>query len=125
MPQNSSKSRTHSSRSKPRVLLTGAAGFIGSCFLWKLNSLGMDDAIIVDVLDKSEKWKNLLGKRFDDYLGHAALLELIAQGKLNRRINAVVHLGACSSTTETDSHETMVVGCGANTLQTGSNTISM
>lgn len=92
---------------RPRVLLTGGAGFIGSCFLWKLNSLGIGDAIVVDALDKSEKWKNLLGKRFEDYISHTALLELIAQGKLNRSIDAVVHLGACSSTTETDSNYLM------------------
>lgn len=93
--------------SKPRVLLTGGAGFIGSCMLWKLNSLGIDDTLVVDALDQTEKWKNLLGKRFDDYLAHTSLLELIGQGKLNRSVDAVIHLGACSSTTETDSNYLM------------------
>ncbi len=94
-------------RSKPRVLLTGGAGFIGSCFLWKLNSLGIEDVIVVDALDTTEKWKNLTGKRFEDYLDRAALLENLRQGKLNHAIDVIVHLGACSSTTETDANYLM------------------
>jgi len=50
------------------IILTGGAGFIGSCFLWKLNQEGIDDILVVDDLDSSEKWKNLVGKKFKDYL---------------------------------------------------------
>ncbi|MFA6914048.1 MAG: NAD-dependent epimerase/dehydratase family protein, partial [Endomicrobiia bacterium] len=38
------------------IILTGGAGFIGSCFLWKLNQEGIDDILVVDHLDNSEKW---------------------------------------------------------------------
>ena len=96
-----------SKRSKPAILLTGGAGFIGSCFLWKLNKLGIDNVIVVDALDTSEKWKNLSGKRFEDYLDRTTLLEAIRRKALDRKIDAVVHLGACSSTTETDANYLM------------------
>ncbi len=75
--------------------------------MWKLNSLGIEDVIVADALDKTEKWKNLTGKRFEDYLDRAALLEAILQGKLNNTIDVIVHLGACSSTTETDANYLM------------------
>lgn len=85
-----------------KILLTGGAGFIGSCLLWKLNAEGIDDILVVDHLGSSEKWKNLLGKRFDDYLDRATLLEYLAAGKLKNKIDCIIHLGACTSTTETD-----------------------
>ena len=50
------------------IILTGGAGFIGSCFLWKLNQEGINDVLVVDHLDDSEKWKNLIGKKYKDYM---------------------------------------------------------
>jgi len=50
------------------IILTGGAGFIGSVLLATLNEEGYDDILIVDSLDSSEKWKNLAGKRFKDYI---------------------------------------------------------
>ena len=50
------------------IILTGGAGFIGSCFLRKLNEEGIDDIIVVDQLDETDKWKNLQGKKFKDYM---------------------------------------------------------
>ena len=41
------------------IILTGGAGFIGSCFLWKLNKEGISDIIVVDDLNCTDKWKNL------------------------------------------------------------------
>ena len=80
------------------IILTGGAGFIGSCFLWKLNSQGIKDIIVVDELDESEKWKNLVGKRFIDYIQKDEFLRLIAEDRLPVPTK-VIHMGACSSTT--------------------------
>ena len=81
-------------------IVTGGAGFIGSCFLSKLNSAGIDDILVVDNLGTSEKWKNLRGKRFTDYVHKKDFLEQIEKGSFFKKIDAIVHLGACSSTTE-------------------------
>lgn len=83
------------------IVLTGGAGFIGSCFLEKLNAEGLSDIIVVDHLDASEKWKNLLGKQFADYIQKDDFLRLIQEHKMPRP-KKVVHMGACSSTQLTD-----------------------
>jgi len=83
------------------IILTGGAGFIGSCFLWKLNEAGIDDIIVVDHLDDSEKWKNLIGKRFRDYVQKDDFLRMVEEHKLPKPA-CVIHMGACSSTTLTD-----------------------
>jgi ADP-L-glycero-D-manno-heptose 6-epimerase len=84
------------------VVVTGGAGFIGSCFLWKLNQQGIDSIYVVDELGTSEKWKNLVGKRFKDYIDKDDFLHDLASGVFDDSIDAIVHLGACSATTETD-----------------------
>jgi ADP-L-glycero-D-manno-heptose 6-epimerase len=83
------------------VLVTGAAGLIGSAVVWALNARGHDRIIAVDRLDRSEKWRNLVPLRFDDYLEADTLGDKIVRGLLND-VETVIHLGACSSTTETD-----------------------
>ncbi len=86
------------------VILTGGAGFIGSAFLWKLNQEGIDDVIVVDQLGESPKWKNLVGLRYKAYYHKEVFIELIQdEGFLeDSTIDAVIHMGACSSTTEMD-----------------------
>lgn len=79
------------------VLVTGGAGFIGSCVVRTLNDAGCDDIIIVDNIASSEKWKNLVNKRFRNYINKDEFLEQLPQIK---NIEKIVHLGACSSTTE-------------------------
>ena len=53
---------------KQMIVVTGGAGFIGSAVLWKLNTQGVDDIVVVDSLGTSDKWENLVGSRFADYL---------------------------------------------------------
>jgi len=83
------------------VLVTGAAGLIGSAVVWALNQRGHERIIAVDRLDTGDKWRNLVPLRFDDYLEADTLPQKIELGLLND-VQAIVHLGACSSTTETD-----------------------
>lgn len=81
------------------IVLTGGAGFIGSCFLSKLNDMGVEDVLVVDVMGCDEKWKNLRGKRFSDYLPKDMFLEYLERDGFSD-ISAIIHLGANSSTTE-------------------------
>jgi len=82
------------------IIVTGGAGFIGSAFIWKLNNEGIDDILIVDRLNTSEKWKNLVSRKFTDYIHKDAFLDILNGSQLSAR--AVVHMGACTSTTEED-----------------------
>ncbi|WP_147820072.1 ADP-glyceromanno-heptose 6-epimerase [Salidesulfovibrio onnuriiensis] len=83
-------------------IVTGGAGFIGSAMVWKLNQMGIDDILVVDNLAKSEKWKNLVNLRYEDYLHRDQFLKLILEGDDPFETEGVIHMGACSSTTELD-----------------------
>lgn len=83
------------------IIVTGAAGFIGRNLVESLNRKGEQDLILVDSLGREAKWRNLLGLRFEDILSPEALLEKIHQGRF-LDVRAILHMGACSSTTETD-----------------------
>ena len=83
-------------------ILTGGAGFIGSCFLAKLNAEGVDNVLVVDNLGMSEKWRNLQGKRFEDYLHKDQFRLLLEEDRMPKKVHGIIHLGACSSTTETN-----------------------
>jgi ADP-L-glycero-D-manno-heptose 6-epimerase len=83
-------------------IVTGGSGFIGSAFVSALNQRGIEDILVVDELATSSKWKNIRGKSFIDYLHKDDLLKAIVQETLPKAIKAIVHLGACSATTETD-----------------------
>jgi ADP-L-glycero-D-manno-heptose 6-epimerase len=84
------------------IVVTGGAGFIGSAFVWKLNQEGIDDIVIVDRLGESDKWKNLVNLRFADYLHKDDFLRMICADEVPFTVRAVIHMGACSSTTERD-----------------------
>ncbi len=84
-------------------IVTGGAGFIGSAMVWKLNRMGVDNVLIVDELGSDGKWKNLQGLRYLDIISPEDLLEIIVErGSLPSGTRAVIHMGACSSTTETN-----------------------
>lgn len=82
------------------IIVTGGAGFIGSAFVWKLNSEGIDDILIVDELGESDKWKNLVNRRYVEYIHKDIFLRMIRSEQLPFTPRAIVHMGACSSTTE-------------------------
>ncbi|PIE90316.1 MAG: ADP-glyceromanno-heptose 6-epimerase [Acidobacteria bacterium] len=79
------------------ILITGAAGFIGSRIACKLNQTGRTDLVLVDQLGCNEKWKNLRELVYEDYLEKEDLFAYL-DGPSD--IEAVIHMGACSSTTE-------------------------
>src|SRR5690242_9540805 len=91
-----------SSMNKDFWAITGAAGFIGSVLLAHLNEQGMTRLLAIDRLDSSDKWKNLRGRRFTDYLDADDFAQRLSAGQFNT-LKGIVHLGACSSTTEIDS----------------------
>lgn len=82
------------------IIVTGAAGMIGSGVVRHLNDIGKTNLILVDDLKKTEKWKNLVGKQFVDILSKHKLFDWLV-GRENE-VEAIIHLGACSDTVETD-----------------------
>ena len=90
------------------IIVTGGAGLIGSAVVQHLNQLGREDILIVDHLGHSDKWRNLTALRFMDYLEKDSFERMLDDGSLNSRLpggrslEAVIHLGACSATTEPD-----------------------
>jgi ADP-L-glycero-D-manno-heptose 6-epimerase len=89
-------------KKEPLIIVTGGAGFIGSHVIHELNSQGHSHILIFDNLGHTEKWKNLIGKKFMDILPKEACLDWL-KGKEDS-IEAIIHLGACTSTVETDAH---------------------
>lgn len=83
-------------------IVTGGAGFIGSAMIWKLNSLGIDDILVVDHLASSEKWRNLVNRRFTEYMHRDDFFDMMVKDQLPGNVDAIIHLGACSTTTERD-----------------------
>lgn len=86
------------------IIVTGGAGFIGSCLIARLNAQGHDQIIVVDALGHSEKWKNLRRLRFSDYLDKSCLFDAL---KGLRDVEAIIHLGACSDTTQSNAQYLM------------------
>jgi ADP-L-glycero-D-manno-heptose 6-epimerase len=84
------------------IIVTGGAGFIGSAFVFRLNQEGIDDIVIIDQLDSDDKWKNLVNRRFVDYIHKDEFLQMVCADQVPFEISAIVHMGACSSTTERD-----------------------
>ncbi len=84
------------------ILVTGAAGFIGSNLVRALNASGVSSVIAVDNLTRADKFANLVGCEIADYLDKREFLERLAAGDFDGAVDAVLHQGACSDTMETD-----------------------
>ncbi len=84
-----------------RIVVTGAAGFIGSNIIQGLNARGLDDIIAVDDLKQGDKFRNLADLKIADYVDADTFYDDFANGHYGQ-IEAVFHEGACSDTMEPD-----------------------
>lgn len=84
-----------------RIVVTGAAGFIGSNIIAGLNARGIDDIIAVDDLKQGDKFRNLVGLKISDYVDADTFYDAFAAGQYGQ-VEAVFHEGACSDTMEQD-----------------------
>ncbi|MCL2523714.1 MAG: ADP-glyceromanno-heptose 6-epimerase [Betaproteobacteria bacterium] len=84
------------------IVVTGAAGFIGSNIVKALNARGVSKIIAVDNLTKADKFKNLVDCEIADYLDKHDFIERIQAGHFDGEIEAIFHEGACSDTMESD-----------------------
>ena len=82
-----------------KVVVTGAAGMIGSNLVHGLNAIGIDDVIAVDDLTDGPKYRNLLGAHLSDYFDRSEFYQRFARGEFGQ-VDAVLHEGACSDTME-------------------------
>ena len=83
------------------IVVTGAAGFIGSCIVAGLNERGRQDLVLVDELDEAKK-TNIQNKKYLRYYDKKDFLDLVLKDKLPERPETIIHMGACSSTTLQD-----------------------
>ena len=83
-------------------IVTGGAGFIGSWIVNELNKKGIKDILIVDKLRDQDKYKNLIGLDFEDYIDKDDFISRIRKNNFDHQVKVVLHMGACSATTELD-----------------------
>ena len=82
------------------IVVTGGAGFIGANIVSGLNKAGRNDVIVVDNLEKGEKFLNLVDLDIADYVDKRAFIDMINGGEFDGQVEAIFHLGACSDTME-------------------------
>ncbi|MBI5415479.1 MAG: ADP-glyceromanno-heptose 6-epimerase [Candidatus Omnitrophica bacterium] len=83
------------------IVVTGAAGFIGSCIVAKLNERGREDLVLVDHINEAKE-QNIAHKRYARYYDKRVFLESVSRDEFDPSVEAVIHMGACSSTTLQD-----------------------
>lgn len=84
------------------IVVTGGAGFIGSCIVKRLNEMDIDDILVVDNIGHTAKWKNICGKRFLDYMHKDTFIQWLNTREGAQQVDVILHMGACSATTESD-----------------------
>jgi ADP-L-glycero-D-manno-heptose 6-epimerase len=85
----------------PMIIITGANGFIGSAMVWQLNQSGITDIIAVDSVNLASR--NLLKKRnYSQFFEAGELWSFLMTDEAKKNVSWVIHMGACSSTTETN-----------------------
>lgn len=82
------------------IIVTGGAGFIGSCLIRTLNDAGYTDIIVVDNICSTEKWRNLVNKKYTEYISRKDFLSRLPD--FSGKVSHIFHMGACSATTERD-----------------------
>ena len=82
------------------ILVTGGAGMIGSNYVKHLNEQCVEDIMVCDDLEDGAKVFNINDLKFNDYVDRSDLFDVLSDDELN--LTKVVHLGACSDTTEWD-----------------------
>ncbi|MBR4085146.1 MAG: ADP-glyceromanno-heptose 6-epimerase [Lachnospiraceae bacterium] len=81
------------------IIVTGGAGFIGSCVVRSLNDTGYEDIVIVDNIGSTDKWLNIRNKKYIKYVHKNVFLEEL---QTYDNVTAIIHMGAQSATTERD-----------------------
>ncbi len=82
------------------IIVTGGAGFIGSCIIRELNDAGFEDITVVDNIAQTDKWRNLINKTYVRYINKENFLAQLPS--FSGKVSHVIHMGACSATTERD-----------------------
>jgi ADP-L-glycero-D-manno-heptose 6-epimerase len=80
------------------IIVTGAAGFIGSCLVGKLNREGFDDIVVVDDFSNTEKNKNIENKKYTTKLDRKKFIEWLDEN--HKLVQFIFHIGARTDTTE-------------------------
>lgn len=81
------------------IIVTGGAGFIGSCFVRTLNDHGIEEIVIVDNIASTDKWMNMRNKKYIKYVHKSEFLQELSTYE---NVEAIIHMGAQSATTEKD-----------------------
>ncbi len=84
------------------IIVTGAAGFIGSRIIKALNEMGREDILAVDDLSQGQQFANLAERKIADYEDKTVFLNRMLQGQGPQDVEVIFHQGACSVTTEWD-----------------------